>query len=257
MGIGVLVIAFTVLSQIGMQIFVDKAGLVVSEDVAIGLGGSLGIALTGICVAFRMKKKGYCDFEAESEVFDCKKALFYGILAISICHVLFSAVTTVFLAGIVPNVVADGTRPEGTLLTLVTTVVIAPVTEELLFRAGIYSYIKVKFGNKSALVISSLIFAVLHLYIPIDFLSCVLAGVVFAIIYDKTGTIWYSIIAHVLCNLEAFLVNILESQGVFLQYEVNGYSMYHVVITIPVLMFLGWVVWRNNAWNRIDSKEGR
>ena len=261
LGISALTVVFTAFMQLGMQVLVKNVGLVISEDTIIGLSGSMGVAFSGIYAAFHMKKMGYRDFEQERESFEWKKALFYGALAICICHVLFSTVTTVLLAGIIPNVVSESTHQEGFWLNLLTGVIIAPITEELLFRAGLYTYISAKFHKRVALIISTLIFAVAHFYIPLDFLSCVLAGVVFAIIYDKTGNIWYSIVAHALCNLEALMVNTLASQGIFLQYEINGYSMYHVAIMVPAFTFLIWVAWRKKAWKNSNktllAKEGR
>ena len=261
LGISALTVAFTAFMQLGMQALVKNVGLAVSEDTVIGLSGSMGVALSGIYIAFHMKKMGYRDFERGKEAFTWKRALFYGVLAICICHVLFSTVTTVLLAGIIPNAVSESTHQEGFWLNLLTGVMLAPITEELLFRAGMYTYIRAKFDKRVAFVISTLIFALVHFYMPLNFLSCALAGVVFAIIYDKTGNIWYSIVAHALCNLEALMLDTLANQGVFLQYEINGYSMYHVSIMIPAFVFLMWVAWRNGAWKKgskgLLTKEGR
>ena len=261
LGISALTIVFTAFMQLGIRALVKNVGAVISEDTVIGLSGSIGVALSGIYVAFHMKKMGYRDFEQGKESFECKKALFYGVLAICICHVLFSTVTTALLAGIIPNGASESTHQEGFWLNLLTGVMLAPITEELLFRAGMYTYIRAKFDKRVALVISTLIFALAHFYMPLDFLSCVLAGVVFAIIYDKTGNIWYSIVAHALCNLETLMLNELANRGVSLQYEINGYSMYHVAIMIPAFVFLMWVAWRNGAWKKgskvLLTKEGR
>lgn len=255
LGIGALTVVFVAFTQFGMQALVTEIGLAMPEDTIIGLSGSIGVAFVGIYVAFHMKKMGYRNFETEKPVFEWKKALYYGVFAICICHVLFDTVTTALFSGVFPNVSSESARSDGFWLNLLTGVIIAPITEELLFRAGLYTFIGAKFNKNVALVVSAIIFAAAHLYQPIDFLSCVLAGAVFVIIYDKTGNIWYSIMAHALCNLEALVTNTLESQGVRLfgmplQYEINGYNMYHVAFVISALIFLIEGAWRSGAWKK-------
>ena len=127
---------------------------------------------------------------------------------------------------------------------LISAIIVAPMIEELLFRMGIYTLLRRKFSRVSAITICAFGFALMHGYQLQGFLSCLVAGFVFTLIYDKTGNLWYSIGAHMLCNLFAHIMNELEYAGVTwfgvpLQYEVNGYNTYHPVIIIAAMAFCG------------------
>lgn len=84
-------------------------------------------------------------------------------------------------------------------------------TEELLFRGVIFQAIFARFGAGTAIFLSSLIFAVAHLFNPnISFLSTLnifLAGILFGVIYVKTYSLWMAISFHFFWNLflELFL----------------------------------------------------
>jgi membrane protease YdiL (CAAX protease family) len=84
--------------------------------------------------------------------------------------------------------------------------VVAPVNEEMIFRAGIYRFIRQRLGRAPALALSSLLFGALHVnwstYNGLaSFVPLALLGAVFALIYEKTGCIWVSMVAHGLFNL--------------------------------------------------------
>lgn len=96
--------------------------------------------------------------------------------------------------------------------------VIPGVFEELLFRKAIFNYAK-QFGNYFAIIVSAILFGLIHLNVQ----QCIFAfliGLVFAFIIYKTGDIKLTIILHTLNNgLEAlrcifsdseFIINILE-----------------------------------------------
>ena len=83
------------------------------------------------------------------------------------------------------------------LLILVT--LAGPIAEELFFRGLLYRLLRVRIGVTKGLVLTAFIFACLHgnwvALIPIFGL-----GLLFGWIYEKTGTLWVSIILHVLHN---------------------------------------------------------
>ncbi len=84
-------------------------------------------------------------------------------------------------------------------------VVVAPVTEELIFRAGLFRYLRTRAPRWVALTLPALIFAALHG--NLSALGPLLAlGVVFAIAYERTGRIAVPMIAHGLFNLNTVLL---------------------------------------------------
>ena len=84
-------------------------------------------------------------------------------------------------------------------LFLVGGAVIAPIVEEIFFRGFIFAGLRPRFGWQRAALISSLIFALVHLtlnaIVPIFIL-----GYIFAFLYHASNSIWPSILMHVLTN---------------------------------------------------------
>lgn len=90
-------------------------------------------------------------------------------------------------------------------------VVIAPVVEELVFRAGFYRFLRTRVRHALALFAPSLFFAALHvnwqtlagLY---SLAPLVVLAVFFSLAYQYTGRIGTVIVAHALFNLNTVLV---------------------------------------------------
>ena len=89
-------------------------------------------------------------------------------------------------------------------------VVIAPISEELLFRGLIYRFLKGRWGARNALIISSLLFACLHFNI-LSFLPLFLLGLLLCRAYEKSGSIYVSIGFHALFNANNILLLLLQS----------------------------------------------
>lgn len=83
--------------------------------------------------------------------------------------------------------------------------VLAPVTEELVFRAGLYRFIRQKIGRAPALLISGVVFGLLHGNWA-GFLPLAVLGMLLALVYEATGSIRVSILAHGLFNLNSLLI---------------------------------------------------
>lgn len=103
------------------------------------------------------------------------------------------------------------------LILLVSTCVIAPIFEELLFRGLILQTLR-RHGNVFAIVVTSLLFALMHgnipQAVPVFFLSLVLC---FAVI--KTESLWTGVAIHFLNNAISVSVSgFLNNQFVLLLY---------------------------------------
>ncbi len=83
--------------------------------------------------------------------------------------------------------------------------VLAPVYEELLFRAGLYRFCRQRLGRGAALIISGFCFGALHGNWA-GFLPLAVLGMGLALAYEATGSIRVPIIAHGLFNLNTVLV---------------------------------------------------
>ena len=83
--------------------------------------------------------------------------------------------------------------------------VLAPLSEELIFRAGLYRFVRQKLGRTPALLISSVCFGALHANWA-GSLPLAVLGMLLAIVYEATGSIRVVVIAHGLFNLNTILI---------------------------------------------------
>jgi uncharacterized protein len=89
--------------------------------------------------------------------------------------------------------------------------VVAPVVEEIIFRGFIFAGLRDRYGWKIAALISSLLFAVIH-FQPTAVLPIVVLGLIFAYLYQRSGSIWPAIIMHLSSNAIALGAAFLASE---------------------------------------------
>ena len=89
------------------------------------------------------------------------------------------------------------------LVVLVTlAIVVAPLTEELAFRIGLFRWLRGRAPRGVALLLPSLVFAALHGYLSV-FAPLVLLAVILALAYEHYGHPVVPILAHALFNLNS------------------------------------------------------
>jgi membrane protease YdiL (CAAX protease family) len=81
--------------------------------------------------------------------------------------------------------------------------VAAPVAEEVFFRGFLYKGLRHRWGVGWALVLSGLVFALVHI-VPGVLPPIFVMGVVFAYVFERSGSIWPCIILHGAINSLAF-----------------------------------------------------
>ena len=101
-------------------------------------------------------------------------------------------------------------------LIFVTGVLIAPLVEEIFFRGFLYPGLRERYGWIPAALISAALFAGVHLQ-PITMPPIFLMGLIFAYLYQRTGSIWPGVIMHLGTNTlglaAAYLISQLEPLG--------------------------------------------
>ncbi|QSR88090.1 CPBP family intramembrane glutamic endopeptidase [Methylacidiphilum caldifontis] len=73
--------------------------------------------------------------------------------------------------------------------------VAAPIGEELLFRGFLYQFLRYHFSRSKAIVISGLVFALLHIH-WITFLPLFIFGMILATVYEFSGCLILSMAVH-------------------------------------------------------------
>ncbi len=159
------------------------------------------------------------------------------LMGISFCA--FSNVAVSFAGSIFEQLgfnyeVDMGDKPEGFfgfLLTLIATAVIPPLVEEFACRGLILGALR-KFGDGFAIIVSSIIFGIMHgnfQQMPFAFL----VGLVLAFITIKSGSLWIAVAVHSFNNLISVIFNYLPKN-----IPVMAENAIYILL-LAVLMVLG------------------
>jgi membrane protease YdiL (CAAX protease family) len=88
------------------------------------------------------------------------------------------------------------------------TCLLAPVVEEILIRGCILDSLQKRYGLIIALLVSSLVFAILHFNF-VQTLSAIICGLILGLLYAYTGSLFACILAHFLYNSISYITNVL------------------------------------------------
>ena len=86
-------------------------------------------------------------------------------------------------------------------------IIAAPLGEELFFRGFLLAKWKKSLGTRKAVVLTALLFAVLHFYL-VQFIPVLVAGVVLGLMFVRTENIAIPIIAHAFVNTMVLLLHL-------------------------------------------------
>lgn len=90
-------------------------------------------------------------------------------------------------------------RPKLLLILTGLVTLLGPVMEEFFFRGFAYPVVRKRIGARNAIILVSVIFAMLHLNI-VSFFPILVLGFLLAYLYEKTGSLIPSITVHVVHN---------------------------------------------------------
>src|SRR5262249_49881936 len=85
------------------------------------------------------------------------------------------------------------------LAVIVLAVIIAPLAEEFIFRGYLYRVLRKYCGRIIAALVSSLIFAIIHLHIP-SIAGLFVLALILILIYERTSTLWAPVLMHASFN---------------------------------------------------------
>jgi membrane protease YdiL (CAAX protease family) len=104
-----------------------------------------------------------------------------------------------------PDLLPEVMEPSSLLFDIVSSIMIAPVLEELVFRGVLFNRLKIRIGIIPAMLLSSGIFAIGHEFGGI--ISAFVFGICMCIIYLKTDNILMTMSIHFLNNLVAVFID--------------------------------------------------
>jgi membrane protease YdiL (CAAX protease family) len=122
------------------------------------------------------------------------------------------------------------------IVLLVIAAIVPGICEEITFRGLIHQGIRTTFGPQAAVVITGVLFAVIHLS-PWNFLALIFMGLFLGLLREKTGSIWPGVVAHTVNNTLALtLITVAPPQENAWQYD---YFPWWLNLTALAVLVLG------------------
>lgn len=199
-------------SQRGLPMDLSSLQIIGREPQTLALSVIMGLPATLVAVwlAIRIKKASFVDYLALH--WPSWKQLLFGavglILIVLVWETMSRALGREATPGFMSDLLKSG-RDKGAALSLLFAFsVAAPVSEEILARGFLYrgwsaSFLRVP----GAILLSSLVWTVVHLQYDLYFLTEVLAiGLWFGYMRYRSGSLWLTIVLHALNNLTAVVL---------------------------------------------------
>lgn len=172
------------------------------EDyISLVSGGAQLIYLIGAAVILRIRKIDLAercgvDFAPfKALLMPCAAALCFSVFS----NILQEALPIpLFLLGETDDMIGNN------IIAFIAAVfIIAPVTEEFVFRGLIMTKLRGAVGALPAVFISALLFGLIHLMTGsvITGIHALLGGLIFGLAYEKTGSLFVAVAAHIMGNL--------------------------------------------------------
>jgi len=136
-----------------------------------------------------------------------------GLMLVSLLfNLIYATVLGFFDLQMQPDIDAIFNSTKFPLILLVGGAVIAPFIEEVFFRGFVFPGLRNRWNWQVAAVLSAGLFAIAHI-IPTAILPIFILGLIFAFLYQISGSIWPSIFMHMLTNSVALSTAYAISQG--------------------------------------------
>jgi membrane protease YdiL (CAAX protease family) len=136
-----------------------------------------------------------------------------GLMVLSLLfNLVYAAILGLFGLQIQPDIGVMFNNTNFPIILLIGGAVIAPFVEEIFFRGFVFPGLRKRWDWRIAAVISAGLFALAHV-IPTSFVPIFILGLIFAFLYQISGSIWPSVLMHVLTNSVALAAAYAVSQG--------------------------------------------
>ena len=150
--------------------------------------------------------------------------------------VLIFAISVILLP--LEEILSPDTRtfPDG-FCTLLTVVLLAPIFEEMIFRARLYNILSRNTSPLMSASLSAIAFGVVHLE-PIVVIEALLVGVVLSYFYLSKRSIITPIILHIFNNAIAYALVVLSYNGESLRELIGGSADVHLGVYLLCLLIV-------------------
>ena len=87
-----------------------------------------------------------------------------------------------------------------TLLSILNIIILAPIAEEIVCRGAVYGGFRRKLGVVPSVILGGIVFGLIHFNGWIS-LVMMFMGMLMCVVYEKTGSLFYPIILHMINNI--------------------------------------------------------
>ncbi|MDQ0351894.1 membrane protease YdiL (CAAX protease family) [Alkalibacillus filiformis] len=141
------------------------------------------------------------------------------------------------------------------LLNLVMIIVIAPIFEEIIFRGFLFGRMSYKFGVTKGVIISSVLFGLLH---GPNFIGATLTGIVLCLIFIKTGSLIIPVILHMIYNIFAQATEMIQinlGYGVHLLEELSFMTLVIIGVILLTIGLAWFIYFSRNNWRYVKANQ--
>lgn len=132
------------------------------------------------------------------------RAVLNGILLFIVMLVVSAIMNYLLPGGLemqnVAAIIETADTPWERLVPLIVTGILAPVSEEILFRGFIFNCLREKFGMISSVLLTAAVFGCMH-FDPIRVLPLMLGGIWLNVLYVRSGSLYVAMGAHGVWNI--------------------------------------------------------
>lgn len=176
------------------------------------IAGSIIFSLIVIIInREKLNKKGWFTGFSKKELVKTLELAFASIIFVNFMLIyLFPN----FIDNNMPDIIKDqfeAIAMASPFLALLATSIFAPIAEEILFRGAVYNLFKDNVGKFTALIVSSVLFALIHLNLY-QASYTLFIGLFLGLILMKTGSLWLPVIFHIVYNLFGGIFGVFDQK---------------------------------------------
>ena len=119
----------------------------------------------------------------------------------------------------------------------ITTIVAAPILEEILCRGFLFGAFNRRWGVKLSILLSALFFGLIHFDLATAVVATV-AGIILGVLYVRTSSIFASMIVHAINNAMAFTLIVLEKENVPFREVIGNDTIYYTIYGVAAVIFI-------------------
>lgn len=139
-----------------------------------------------------------------------RRLLFVGAALLAAYPLLVLAlVVSSHFFGTAPQDIVEFLQTHTTLrdrvMIIVFAVLVAPLTEELIFRGYLHGVIRKYGGPWCAILVTAMLFSAIHVHLPV-LAPLFLLGVALSLVYEFTGSLWAPLLMHATFNAITIIV---------------------------------------------------